>query len=232
LADVYVCTDWKGLAEYSTIAVVEVGYYAKTRGVEGADVARFDARDLVPNFEIPHMERVKGEGYEALIDRMAHELAEHPSFMTKSVELVLGIDDTGMAIEYFLEELDEEPVLMSISATGSVSRLVDGVFMVPRHELITALASAYRSGLVRTAADLELIEILDSQLVNLRIRTDTGVTINRNSQATGYDDLVRAVGMGVWKARQDHETEKTYADRLQEEFSAPQQWDVFSRYKE
>jgi len=233
MADVYLATDWKGLNQWGTIAVMSVEYYAKpVQAISGRDPKRFDSRYVEPRFEVNHMERYRHMNYPEVIKRMERELAMNEMFSRKDVCIILGINDAGAAIEYILEDCEIEPEFMHISSNSSISKYSQhsNMYTVPRNELILSLATTYQKGQIKVAKSLKLLPVLDNELVNLKLRSDTGVMINRNTEEKGFSDVATAVAMCIWMAKQDHERDKTYADRLDDEFGKAKQatkWPVY-----
>lgn len=219
MADVYLCTDWKGLGEYGCIAAIEASYYLKKRTGAGDQEDRFTPVDEVPIFEVPALRRYREEQFEDIFGQMV-ELCNHERLVTKEVELVIGVNEFGGIVDSVLDGREEAsyPTRVNITATGTTSRYVDDTFHIPRHELVTILTMSYYSDRIKVASDLPLLPQLDEQLLSLRRRTDTGQMIRRDSVESGEDDIVRSVAIGVWLARQEHQVDRDHWKRLEGEF--------------
>ena len=227
MADTYVATDWMGRTEYCPIAIVNVDYVAKTRGVEGLDEARFTSRELVPRFGVVGLER-KTDTYQAVLKYIDETIRGHETLLRRDVTVMAGINDVGRSIDYFLDGLEMAPSFVVISNDSGTSSYHEDVWTIPRTELIAALASAYATNLVKVSSKLKLAPVLNNQLVDLQIRTDAGTRVKRDSKDVGADDLARVLGMCLWMGRQEHTRDLTYLDRLEDEFKPTKEgWDVF-----
>lgn len=229
MAEFYIGTDWRGRQQWSPIVVVKVDYIADTHGVKGRDPARFTAADLLPRFGVVGLERFTDRSYRDILLYIDRIILKHDAIVGKSVEVLAAINDVGRAIERLLDGMSFTPALVSISAHGGVSSYAENLYTIPRSELIAALANAFQTSMVRLAAGMKYAPVLNTQLVDLQIRSDIGAKLTRDSKETANEDLATALAMCVWMATQDHRRDRTYLDRLATESSAPSKkgWDPY-----
>lgn len=230
MPDVYIATDWKEGSTWTPIVAVQVDYVAKTRGVHGIDPARFTQVDLEPQFGVILLERHQDVNYRFVLERLANTIMINEKLLTRRVELLVGIDDVGGSIKYLLEGLELSPRLYVVANAGAVASYdkASSVFSIPRPELMSTLSSAYATNMVRTAASLRLKTMLNNQLSDLRIRSDAGARLTRDSLETDNDDLARTLAVCIWRARQEHTRDLSYLDRLElekRERGGPTTWD-------
>ncbi len=197
--------------------VVNVDYVASTHGISGLDPARFTAQDLEPRFSVIALQRFIEKTYRDVLYFIAEIVLKNERMLPRGVEVLAGINDVGMSIDYLLEGLDISPALYVISGASATSSYTDNVYTVSRGELVASLVSAYGTHMVQYAPGMENLTLLKSQLTNLQTRRDTGSRVTRDTEEGLDDDLALALAMCIWMGRQDHKRDKTYLDRLKSE---------------
>lgn len=224
MADIYVSCDLAQLQDYSAITVTKVRYLTTRAAVVDDDFGgRFDARDRIPVFEVTHIDRVQGIPYADVLKRCQLVL-EHPNVLRdpdtlapQDVMFLMDASGLGQAVLEIAWRMDLEPVPIVITS-GQGSHFADGRYHVPRTELISSLIVAAQSRRVKVAR-VPLSEVLSNELMNLRLKVSrtTARETYEGYDANEHDDIVMSLAMSIWKAMQEHEEERIYANKIQNE---------------
>jgi len=123
------------------------------------------------------------------------------------LELVVDATGVGAPVTDLLRRANLAAVVRPVVITGGDTATVDGqrVFRVPKGHLVSALAVALESGVLRWPKSLELREEFERELQGLRARTTprghTAVDAGPGEYgAEAHDDLAMSVALATWWA--------------------------------
>lgn len=142
--------------------------------------------------DLRHLERLPlGLSYLKMTDRLFTVHGALPGS-----KIILDFTGVGSPVADILR--DKGAVLVPVSITGGKeAHCVDGVWRVPKRELVRGLVTALETGLLRIAKGLPYAEILKAELQDFEVRfTDKGNTTFDG--ATEHDDMVIAAALAVW----------------------------------
>lgn len=164
----------------------------------GADLGQavdYTAISVIENtatLDLRHLERIPlGESYTGVVDRLTALTASLPGSR-------LVIDNTGVGrpVADMLRDRGADPVPVSITA-GKRTTFTDGVYRVPKRELVRGVLTALENGALRIAADLPYADALKAELAAFQATfTAKGSTVFGGKRE--HDDLVIAVALAVW----------------------------------
>jgi len=220
MADTYISADLGQLTDFSAISVTNVESYQKPYLVASDNrEARFDPRDVVPVFEVPLIERMQVR-YRKVLERLV-EIQHHPSLLMRECETIIDATGLGQAVFEMAEEMGLEVTGIVITG-GHEAHFKDGKYYVPRKELIGAVIVGVQERRIRVANLGEISDITKDELRNLRLKQKplSASEAIEPDQASQHDDIVLSLGMGIWRAMQEHQTEMVYLDRLEDDNSA------------
>jgi hypothetical protein len=161
--------------DYSAIAVIELGL----------------GQSRSQTLDLRHIERVPlGESYTAVVDRLAALNASLPDS-----RLVMDATGVGRPVRDMLIAKGVEPVAVSITS-GRETRCVDGIWRVPKRELLRGLCVALESGLLRIAEGLPYTAALKAELGAFQAAFTNSGNVKFNG-VSEHDDLVIAVALAV-----------------------------------
>lgn len=148
-----------------------------------------------PPIAVPHLERVRGESYVRVVDRVEHLLRALPGHLEPC--LVVDAGGVGRSVVDLMSERGLRPAC--VTATGGDQVAGDwGDVRVPKRELVTAAQVALSAGLLRIAADLPLAQALVDELVNYQVTISAAGHDSYEARSGAHDDLVYAVTQMVW----------------------------------
>jgi len=156
--------------DYSTNAVIETGEYLDLR----------------------HIERVPlGQSYVKIVDRIISIKSSLPGS-----RLVMDNTGVGRPVADMLTDKGIEFCAVSITS-GKAAKYVDGIWRVPKRQLVQGLVTALESGQLRITRGLPYTDTLKAELQNFEVKfTDNGnATFNGKTE---HDDLVIAAALAVW----------------------------------
>lgn len=110
----------------------------------------------------------------------------------------LVIDNTGVGrpVADMLREKGADPIAVSITS-GKRTTFGDGVYRVPKRELVRGVVTALESGTLRIAAGLPYANAFKAELADFQATlTDKGSTVFGGKRE--HDDLVIAVALALW----------------------------------
>jgi hypothetical protein len=149
---------------------------------------------------VRHLERFRDRLYPDVADRV--EILMETSELKVRSELVIDATGVGPAVTDIFKKRGRFFREVKIHGGDSES-MADGVYRVPKRNLVSALQVALQSGTLKIAAGLDLAEVLRQELLDFRVK----VNIETAHESYGawregdHDDLVLAVAMAVWLAR-------------------------------
>jgi hypothetical protein len=167
-------------SDYTAIAVVE----------EAGD-------DLL---HVRHLERFRHTLYPDVADRV-EALLDSPQLKGKA-ELVIDTTGVGPAVSDIFSKRGRFFKAVKIHG-GDAETCEEGIYRVPKRNLVSALQAALQTGTLKIASSLELAELLREELLNFRIKINiaTGHDSYEHWREGDHDDLVLAAAMAVWSAR-------------------------------
>jgi hypothetical protein len=117
----------------------------------------------------------------------------------------LAVDATGVGVGFvdFLRREQLAALVVPVSITsGQRERQVDGVFRVPKQNIMRAVSSHLRERLLTVAPDLPGAADLARELRNVEVRhTQAGNEVSGAFRHNTHDDLVLALAVAVWLVR-------------------------------
>jgi hypothetical protein len=154
-------------------------------------------------YQARHIERFPlGTPYPEICRRVVTLFAEPP--LARSV---LAVDQTGVGqavVEMLMEARPNctiQPIL--ITSGHNVTR-DDGVWHVPKKELVSVLQILLQTRRLAIAKQLPLAEVLATELQNFRVKITLHATeVFEAWRDSDHDDLVLALAMAAWIAEQD-----------------------------
>jgi hypothetical protein len=164
----------------------------------GADLGQavdYTAISIIENtgtLDLRHLERIPlGQSYTGVVDRL--------TVLKKSLpgsRLVIDNTGVGRPVADMLRDRGADPVAVSITS-GKRTTFVDGVYRVPKRELVRGVVAALESGSLRIAVELLYADALKAELANFQATlTDKGSTVFGGKRE--HNDLVIAVALAVW----------------------------------
>ncbi len=164
--------------DYSAIAAIEAGTYLDLR----------------------HIERLPlGKSYVDVVNRLVGIKAAIPGS-----RLVIDSTGVGRPVADMLASRGIEFIPVSITS-GKETKCVDGVWRVPKKELMRGLVTALENGQLRIAKGLPYAEILKAELQDFESQFTAKGNVTLNGR-TEHDDLVIAAALAVWGVANDSET--------------------------
>lgn len=222
MANIYISADLGKLSDWTAISVVDVQRVQKPYLVDVED--RFDARDSIPVYVVPHIERMQVR-YRLALKRIV-EIMRGPKMILKDMEVILDATGVGEAVLEMADEMELEATPIVITS-GHTAHYGDGKYFVPRKEIVSALVVAVQERRIQVADLGDVTDQLKTELRNLRMKPRaSGSEAIEPDKESQHDDMVLSLGMAVWRAQHEHTREMVYRDRMEEEQREVRGWDV------
>ncbi len=158
------------------------------------------AGDLALN--VRHLERFRDVLYPDVADRVETLLTREPLRSAKPrSELVIDATGVGPAVTDIFTKRGRRFKAVKIHG-GDTETHADGVYRVPKRNLISALVVLLQNGSLRISSGLELAETLREELLNFRVKVNIA-TAHDSYEAWregDHDDLVLAAALSAWGA--------------------------------
>lgn len=171
---------------------------------------RYDAVDRVTwqNFRettycLRYLQRVPlGTTYPAVVARVM-KLVKNPK-MTGGCELVVDATGVGGAVLDMLREAWPDGRLVPVTITGGKSPVQSGAaWSVPKRDLVVGLQVMFEKGEMRIAGNVPEYGKFLKELGGMRVKVSaSGHDSYGNRRQGEHDDLVLAVAMACWRAKQ------------------------------
>ncbi|MCE5309336.1 MAG: hypothetical protein LLG20_16975 [Acidobacteriales bacterium] len=184
-------------SDYTAVAVVEP---AELKGEW--DPALFAWRKVV-QLRVRYLERIAlGTPYPDIVERIRH--------LTRSGELagrcrvVADATGVGRPVIEMLQRADLGCRVMPVVVTGGDKEVQDGeYYRVPKRDLIAELQVLLQQGRLQIAAGLRDCETLVGEMAEMRVKITQAGNEQYGAWREGqHDDLVFAVALACWGARQ------------------------------
>ncbi len=139
------------------------------------------------------------------------EVVRRVGEITRSADLRgrchLAVDSTGVGrpVVDMLRRAGLGCIMMPVTITwgSSASRMADGQYHVPKRDLITGVQILLQSGGLRIARSLKHGPALAAEMAEMRVKiTAAGNTQFGSWREGSHDDLVLALALACWSARQ------------------------------
>jgi hypothetical protein len=152
-------------------------------------------------YHVGHLERVRNIPYPQIVSKVS-VMMHNPTLKDNAV---LVVDQTGVGapVVDLFEQAGLNPVGIMIHGGANVSK--EGSKMnVPKRDLVGVMQVLLQSGRLKVAAKLALGSILQSEMLNFKVKIDP-VTAHDSYSAwreNEHDDLVLSAAMACWYAEQ------------------------------
>jgi hypothetical protein len=153
------------------------------------------------DLRLRHLERFRHTLYP---DVAAHveRLLDTPPLRHDS-DLIIDATGVGPAVTDIFSKRDRSFKAVKIHG-GDAETRSDGIYRVPKRNLVSALQAALQTGTLKIASGLELASVLKDELLNFKIKVNIA-TAHDSYEAWregDHDDLVLAAAMAVWGAKE------------------------------
>lgn len=196
----YIGIDLGMRQDYSAIAVIE-----KSKQPTGKTDPATLRPATVNRLDLRHLHRFQlGTPYSSIVDevaKLAGTITLHGQF--KNVELIVDATGVGTPVVEQLERRKMGVPIRAVTITGGnvVSR--DGNrYSVPKRDLVSTTAILLQGRQLRIAASLAFADTLQKELLNFKLKVTAAGNDTYEAWREGdHDDLVLAVALACWKAR-------------------------------
>ncbi len=153
-------------------------------------------------YDCRHLQRFKlGTSYPHIVASV-RELCRREPLLTFAPRL--AIDQTGVGsavVDMFRQaelNADLQPILIH---GGDRATNEDGVWRVPKRELVGVTQVALQTGRLKIASSLPEVSILTRELQNFQVSISDSGFDSYNARVGQHDDLVLALAMALWLAK-------------------------------
>jgi hypothetical protein len=177
------------MQDHSALAVIEARGTPYGRGLEGPPMTQLDVRYL-HRYEL----NTKYEDVAADVGRRLGKVPA-PSY--------LAVDETGVGRPVMELLAHLKPHGITITAGQAAALVAPMRAHVPKRDLVGAAQVALQNKILRIAKELPHAELLTRELLNFRAKISAeGHDTYSAWRERDHDDLVLAVSIGVWFARE------------------------------
>ena len=154
-------------------------------------------------YAVRHLERIQlNIPYPAMADHVVRQLRS--TMVCGTTALVVDSSGVGLPVLDLLRARGARPVAVTITGGKSVHQ-ADGIFRVPKRDLVIGLVKLFDLGRLKIAAEIPHASELISELLEFRVRISQRT--RRESYEAGkrscHDDLVIAVALACWYAERE-----------------------------
>ena len=151
--------------------------------------------DMRPTWHLRHVERWRGVAYADV----ARQVSQRLDRLVEPYTLVIDLTGVGRAAVELIEATGLRPTRVSIHGGDRVS-YADGVYRVPKRDLVAAVQVALQNRALRVAYGQDWTPLVVSELQNFRIKIDPATAHDTYSawRENDHDDIVLSVALAVW----------------------------------
>ena len=176
----------------TTIFGVDLGQAQDYTAIAAVEAPGLEDATASVEFQVRHLERERlGTSYPAVVSRITKLTRAVPK-----THLVVDATGVGRPIVDLLHEEGLQPVAVSITG-GKIGSIKDGIFRVPKRDLVRTLHTLLARGRLKVAKRLPAGEAFRRELRAFE-RTISDRGFDSYSGRGEHDDLVIAVALAVW----------------------------------
>src|SRR4051812_16499700 len=170
--------------DYTAVAVCEV-----IPGLHGQRDATLHVKHLERMLHVPYPEQVARVG----------QLLDSP-ILRHRADLIIDATGVGRPVVDMFRQAGRMFKGVTITAGDAESRGDDGLYRVPKRNLVGALQVLLQSGRLKIAEGLELAETLKAELLNFKVKINLKTSHDSYEawRENEHDDLCLAVCMCAW----------------------------------
>ncbi len=156
--------------------------------------------ETLEGMHVRHLERFRHLLYPDVADYV-EGLMETPQLRGEA-DLIIDATGVGPAVTDIFSKRGRAFKAVKIHG-GDAESKSDGVYRVPKRNLVSALQAALQTDKLKIASSLELASVLKEELLNFKIKVNiaTGHDSYEAWRERDHDDLVLAAAMAVWGAQ-------------------------------
>lgn len=148
-----------------------------------------------PPLLLRHIDRVRGERYTRVVDRIADLMRALPSETDR--RLVVDYGGVGRAVFDLADQRGLDPAAVTVTGGDRVNGQWPDV-RVPKREVIASAQIALGNGRLRIAAGLEHAATLVKELLAFRVKISASGHDSYEGREGEHDDLVMMAAQAVW----------------------------------
>jgi len=178
------CEVWQPVQRYSRLAG-RYGWTGHTVKVQGPPVT----------FAVRHLERWPlGTTYAGIAQNVRQRLMQ----LGQPCALATDATGVGTAALELLRQAGLQPIPMVITAGRELAVGQDGAMLVPKTELVSAVAVALQNGHLRIARELPLADVLARELGDFEMHVTASANLVYGARVGQHDDLVLATALAIY----------------------------------
>lgn len=159
------------------------------------DLALARGQPSKPPLLLRHIDRVRGERYTRVVDRIADLLRALPGDAER--RLVLDYGGVGRAVFDLAVQRGLDPAAVTVTGGDRVNGAWPDV-RVPKREVVASAQIALGTGRLRVAATLEHARTLVDELLAFRVTISAAGHDSYAGREGAHDDLVMMAAQAVW----------------------------------
>jgi hypothetical protein len=185
-ADYFLGLDLGQRMDRSAVALVR-----PTEITDGVDWARFEARRF-PRYDVEYLARLRAGASYASVVETVRELTRRPELNGRCT-VVVDATGVGMPVVEMLRATDLKATVLPVMITGgATAHRSQGVWFVPRRDLMVNLRGVLERKELRIAAGSREGGHLIEELANIRW--------DARAHSSVHDDLAFALALACWRA--------------------------------
>ena len=157
-------------------------------------------------YHVRHLERVRNVPYPQIVSKTTEIM--HSPALAGNAAIVVDQTGVGAPVVDLFRQAGLSPVGVLIHGGDKASR-EGGTWRVPKRDLVGSLQVLFQSSRLKISKKLPLAPVLQSELVNFKVKIDP-ITAHDSYSAwreQDHDDLVLSVAIAVWCAEKITRTE-------------------------
>ena len=154
------------------------------------------------HYHVRHLERVRNVPYPEIVAKVSDMLQAPP--LVRDVAFVVDATGVGAPVVDLFRQARLDPVGVLIHGGDAVNH--DGpTWRVPKRNLIGTLQVLFQSGRLKISSKLPLASVLQSELLNFKMKIDMRTAHDSYSawREQDHDDLVLSTALAAWKGEME-----------------------------
>jgi hypothetical protein len=148
-----------------------------------------------PPLHVVHLDRVRGEPYPSVVDRVVRLVAKIPGHLETRV--VADVGGVGRGVGDLMRARGVDAWFVTATAGDRVSRAWPDIGC-PKRELITTTQVLLSNGRLRISPELALAQTLVDELLSYEVRITPGGHDTYEPRSGAYDDLLYSLCQACW----------------------------------
>lgn len=191
--------------DYTAITLIEQAtkFRRYAQVVEGTEASQFNTELSKATYRVRGLKRMRQVSYVDVVEDIVNILS-NGRITADGYRMVIDQGGVGAAVGDLLEHRKVANLVRVHVTSGAKPNFNNGIYNVPKKDLVGAGTMVLQTGRLQICQDLELAPRLKKELLEFKMKiTKTGATSYEAATEDIHDDMVMSLLQGIWVGEND-----------------------------